>query len=152
MKHRMTVQYDAKIAFDVNLPHDDARLIREQTPVGVVVDPADDRDDCSKFTLKIRVGADDVAEDYEQASFVHYSAATGAAACLLQYLQAKERLNVFPEVLGPEPLGLHARPGAQTFVAVGWQMSKGEHGHVVAKHGERVERLSGSGVDHATSR
>lgn len=137
----MTVQYDAKIAFDVNLPADDARLIRDQTPVSVVVDPADDRDDCSKFTLKIRVGDGDDATDYEQASFVHRSAATGAASCLLQYLQAKRDLNVAAEVSVPEPpLGLHVRPGAQTFVAVGWKMAKEEHGNVIAAHAEHAER------------
>ena len=133
----MIVQYDAKIAFDVNLPDDDARLIRLRTPVGVVVDPADDRHDCSKFTLKIRVGDGEDAEDYEQASFVHRSAALGAASCLLQYLQAKDRLNVTPTILSPTPLGLVPQ-ASQTFVAVGWQMSKEERGQVLATHAEHV--------------
>lgn len=48
--HRLTVQFEARLSFTLNLPHDDSTLVREQTPIRVVVERvrgANDSDDGS---------------------------------------------------------------------------------------------------------
>ena len=137
MTHRLTVQFDAKLAFDLHLPADDVALIRDQTLIRVVVEPSSAADDCSHYSLKIRLGEGEAAQDYEQARFVHQSAATGAATCLLHYLASKKKLNVDADVFGITPLGLGSSDG-HTFVPVGWTVARIEGKRVVATHGERL--------------
>ena len=135
MTHRMTVQYEAKLTFDLSLPANDAALVRDQTQICVVVEPAEPGDSCSKFTLKIRIGEDRAAVDYVQANFVHRSAATGAASCLLQYLRSKRQLNVSPDIVGHAATSGRETHG-NSFVPIGWKMDKSERGHTTASHAE----------------
>ena len=134
--HRMTVQFDARLHFDLNLPHDDAALVRDQTLLTVLIEPANDDETCASYVLKLRVGgasddshgtrgdSRDGLRELVQAEFVHRSAAEGAGQCLLQYLLAKKDLNVAAKLV-TEPHG-HLPSDKQTFTAVGWSMSKHE--------------------------
>ena len=129
----MTIQFDATLMFDLTLPPDDLALIRDQTPLTVVVEHSTREDTCSTYSLKIRVGEGLDADEYEQARFVHRSAAEGAAKCLLQYLTSKEKLNVVPTV---DSDSKHLTPpDKQSFVPVGWTMGKVESHHTVASSG-----------------
>lgn len=122
--HRMTIQYDARLSFNLNLPPDDAAIVRDQTLLTVIVEPSHNDETCASYDLKLRAGTGPDAQDFLQAEFVHRSAAEGAGTCLLQYLMGKKNLNVHPTV--ETDRHRHYPPDRKTFTAVGWSMSKHE--------------------------
>jgi hypothetical protein len=57
--HRLTVQFEARLSFNLNLPHDDSALVREQTPLRVVVERVRGANDSADGNVRGRLDGND---------------------------------------------------------------------------------------------